>query len=57
MYCKRCCTKLDEGSSQKEYLMLKGKKNKKFAIIECPFCLFHNKVYGAFGSSVVIKDD
>ena len=56
-YCKRCNTKLDQGQSEHEYFKLKGKGNKKFQLIECPFCLYQNKVFGAFKSSVIIKDD
>jgi RNase P subunit RPR2 len=57
MFCKRCNSKLIEGDTMKEFFKLKGKGKKKYSSIQCPFCLYQNKVFGAFSSSVIIKDD
>ena len=55
-YCKRCSTKLDQEVTKKDFYRLTGKKNKNDTCIECPFCLYKNKVYGTFGTSVIIKE-
>ena len=41
----------------KQFYTLKGKRNKKCSMVECPFCLYTNRVYNKFDSSVIIKQE
>ena len=43
LFCKRCNTRLDDKETFKQYHSFKPKRH--YCHVECPFCLYRNKVH------------